>query len=103
MAIQNAELYQAQLQAERLAAVGEGTKCRPVPLDPKNILQAAPEAAPDAGGNGACAASNITQAAKGWRIVHRNLDKIYGLTMNLLAYRKQQREPQLEMINPARS
>ena len=39
------------------------------------------------------------QAAKGWRIVDRNLDKIYNLTMNLLAYSKP-REPQLELVNP---
>jgi signal transduction histidine kinase len=31
--------------------------------------------------------------------VDRNLDKIYQLTLNLLAYSKQ-REPQLEMVNP---
>jgi signal transduction histidine kinase len=43
--------------------------------------------------------SNLVQASKGWRIVDRNLDKIYNLTLNLLAYSKQ-REPQLEMVNP---
>ena len=95
MAIQNAELYQAQLQAERLAAVGETSAALSHSI--KNILQALQGGADvvEMGLRG----SNITQAAKGWRIVHRNLDKIYGLTMNLLAYSKQ-REPRLEMINP---
>jgi signal transduction histidine kinase/pSer/pThr/pTyr-binding forkhead associated (FHA) protein len=95
MAIQNAELYQAQLQAERLAAVGETSAALSHSI--KNILQALQGGADvvEMGLRG----SNITQAAKGWRIVHRNLDKIYGLTMNLLAYSKQ-REPQLEMVNP---
>lgn len=95
MAIQNAELYQAQLQAERLAAVGETSAALSHSI--KNILQALQGGADvvEMGLRG----SNLTQAAKGWRIVHRNLDKIYGLTMNLLAYSKQ-REPQLEMINP---
>src|SRR5262249_28402200 len=41
----------------------------------------------------------VTQANKGWRIVDRNLEKIYNLTMNLLAYSRP-REPRLEMINP---
>ena len=33
------------------------------------------------------------------RIVDRNLDKIYNLTLNLLAYSRP-REPKLEMVNP---
>src|SRR3954452_17353601 len=44
-------------------------------------------------------ANNVPQSQKGWRIVDRNLEKIYNLTMNLLAYSKP-REPMLEMINP---
>jgi two-component system, NtrC family, sensor kinase len=43
--------------------------------------------------------NNVNQATKGWRIVDRNLEKIYGLTMNLLAYSKP-REPKLELVNP---
>ncbi|HZK79746.1 MAG TPA: ATP-binding protein [Humisphaera sp.] len=95
MAIQNAELYQAQLQAERLAAVGETSAALSHSI--KNILQALQGGADvvEMGLHG----NNILQATKGWRIVHRNLDKIYGLTMNLLAYSKQ-REPVLEMMNP---
>ncbi len=95
MAVQNAELYQAQLQAERLAAVGETTAALSHSI--KNILQALQGGADvvEMGLRG----SNLLQATKGWRIVHRNLDKIYGLTMNLLAYSKQ-REPMLEMMNP---
>lgn len=95
MAIQNAELYQAQLQAERLAAVGETSAALSHSI--KNILQALQGGADvvEMGLRG----SNVIQAAKGWRIVHRNLAKIYALTMNLLAYSKQ-REPSLEMMNP---
>jgi two-component system NtrC family sensor kinase len=95
MAIQNAKLYQAQLEAERLAAVGETTAALSHSI--KNILQALQGGADvvEMGLRG----SNLLQASKGWRIVHRNLDKIYQLTMNLLAYSKQ-REPQLEMVNP---
>ena len=43
--------------------------------------------------------ANLAQAAKGWRIVDRNLEKIYNLTMNLLAYSRP-REPKLEQVNP---
>ena len=50
----------------------------------------------------ASAAATSSQATKGWRIVDRNLDKIYNLTMNLLAYSKP-REPQAGDDQPARS
>src|SRR5207237_5521615 len=42
---------------------------------------------------------NLPQTQKGWRIVDRNLEKIYNLTMNLLAYSRP-REPSLELIQP---
>jgi two-component system, NtrC family, sensor kinase len=95
LAIQNAKLYQAGLQAERLAAIGETTAALSHSI--KNILQALRGGADvvEMGLRG----SNITQAAKGWRIVDRNLDKIYNLTLNLLAYSRP-REPKLEMVNP---
>lgn len=94
MAIQNAKLFQAGLAAERLAAVGETTAALSHSI--KNILQAL------RGGGDVVEmglrANNLQQAAKGWRIVERNLNKIYNLTMNLLAYSKP-REPKLELVN----
>jgi two-component system NtrC family sensor kinase len=95
MAIQNAKLYQQGLAAERLAAIGETTAALSHSI--KNILQALRGGADvvEMGFKN----TNITQAGKGWRIVDRNLTKIYNLTMNLLAYSRP-REPQLEMINP---
>ena len=95
LAIQNAKLYQAGLQAERLAAVGETTAALSHSI--KNILQALRGGADvvEMGLRG----NNLTQASKGWRIVDRNLDKIYNLTLNLLAYSRP-REPKLEMVNP---
>jgi two-component system NtrC family sensor kinase len=95
MAIQNAKLYQAGVQAERLAAVGETTAALSHSI--KNILQALRGGADvvEMGLHG----NNLTQASKGWRIVDRNLDKIYNLTLNLLAYSRP-REPKLEMVNP---
>jgi len=95
LAIQNAKLYQAGVQAERLAAVGETTAALSHSI--KNILQALRGGADvvEMGLRG----SNLVQASKGWRIVDRNLDKIYNLTLNLLAYSRP-REPKLEMMNP---
>jgi signal transduction histidine kinase len=43
--------------------------------------------------------SNLVQAGKGWRIVDRNLQKIFNLTMNLLAYSRP-REPRIVNVNP---
>ena len=82
LAIQNAKLYQAGVQAERLAAIGETTAALSHSI--KNILQALRGGADvvEMGLRG----TNLPQAAKGWRIVDRNLDKIYNLTLNLLAY-----------------
>jgi two-component system, NtrC family, sensor kinase len=95
MAISNAQLYQAGLQAERLAAVGETTAALSHSI--KNILQALRGGADvvELGLRG----NNVNQATKGWRIVDRNLEKIYSLTMNLLAYSKP-REPKLEPVYP---
>jgi len=95
MAIQNAKLYQAGLQAERLAAIGETTAALSHSI--KNILQALRGGA-DVVEMG-LRNNNLVQSGKGWRIVDRNLEKIYNLTMNLLAYSKP-REPRLEMVNP---
>ncbi|HEX8913932.1 MAG TPA: ATP-binding protein, partial [Humisphaera sp.] len=95
LAFQNAMLYRAQLQAERLAAIGETTAALSHSI--KNILQALRGGA-DVVEMG-LKASNVPQANKGWRVVERNLDKIYHLTMNLLSYSKP-REPHLEPVNP---
>ncbi|MEO6436429.1 MAG: ATP-binding protein, partial [Tepidisphaeraceae bacterium] len=95
MATQNAKLYRAGLQAERLAAIGETTAALSHSI--KNILQALRGGA-DVVEMG-LRANNVVQATKGWRIAERNLQKIYNLTMNLLAYSKP-REPRFEPINP---
>ncbi len=95
LAVQNTKLFQQGLKAERLAAVGETTAALSHSI--KNILQAL------RGGSDVVEmgfrASNLPQAAKGWRIVDRNLDKIYSLTLNLLAYSKP-REPVTEVVQP---
>jgi signal transduction histidine kinase len=95
LAIQNTSLYKAQLQAERMAAVGETTAALSHSI--KNILQALRGGA-DVVEMG-LRANNLPQTTKGWQVVDRNLDKIYGLTMNLLAYSKD-RDPQIQLVNP---
>ena len=95
LAVQNFKLYQSQLKAERMAAIGETTAALSHSI--KNILQALRGGA-DVVEMGIKAA-NLNQASKGWQIVARNLDRIYNLTMNLLAYSKE-REPRLESLNP---
>ena len=95
LAIQNAKLYRQGLEAERLAAIGETTAALSHSI--KNILQALRGGA-DVVEMG-LRSSNLGQATKGWRIVDRNLERIYNLTMNLLAYSRE-REPKLSPINP---
>jgi signal transduction histidine kinase len=95
LAIQNAKLYQQGVQAERLAAIGETTAALSHSI--KNILQALRGGA-DVVELG-IKANNVAQVAKGWRVADRNLQKIYNLTMNLLAYSKS-REPKMELVNP---
>lgn len=82
MAVQNAMLYQAGIRAERLAAIGETTAALSHSI--KNILQALRGGADvvEMGLSG----QNVPQASKGWVIVNRNLERIYSLTLNLLAY-----------------
>jgi signal transduction histidine kinase len=95
MAVQNARLYEQGLAAERLSTIGETTAALSHSI--KNILQALRGGADvvEMGFRN----TNLVQAQKGWRIVDRNLEKIYNLTMNLLAYSKP-REPKLEAVNP---
>lgn len=95
LAVQNAKLYQQGLAAERLAAVGETTAALSHSI--KNILQALRGGA-DVVEMG-IRNNNMPQLTKGWRVVDRNLERIYNLTMNLLAYSKD-REPRLELVNP---
>ena len=97
LAVQNAKLYQQGLRAERLAAVGETTAALSHGI--KNILQALRGGADvvDMGFR----RDDLRQAKKGWGIVERNLERIYGLTLNLLAWSKP-RKPKYELVQPAR-
>ncbi len=95
LAIQNARLYQSGLEAERMAAIGETTAALSHSI--KNILQALRGGA-DVVEMG-LRSPNLEQARKGWAIVERNLEKIFSLTSNLLAYSRP-REPSIQLLNP---
>lgn len=93
LAIENAELVSERMRTERLAATGETVAALSHSI--KNILQ------------GLMSGSEIVEMGlrsqalptvdQGWQIVHRNLDKIYTLTMNMLAFAKR-REPRMEPV-----
>ncbi|MCX5661562.1 MAG: ATP-binding protein [Planctomycetota bacterium] len=94
LALSNASLYAERLQRERLAAVGQTVASLSHSI--KNILQGMRGGA-DVVELG-LKKENMKLVRSGWGIVSRNLDRIYDLTMNMLAYSKQ-RKPELEMTN----
>jgi signal transduction histidine kinase/pSer/pThr/pTyr-binding forkhead associated (FHA) protein len=96
LALANAELYADRLRQERLAAVGQTVASLSHSI--KNILQGMRGGA-DVVELG-FRKNSMKVVGGGWSIVSRNLERIYELTMNMLAYSKQ-RKPELEMTNIA--
>ncbi len=91
LAIENTELYQAKVQAERLAAVGQTIATLSHHI--KNILQGLR-------GGGYLVEMGLdgkdeATIRKGWTIVEKNQAKIYNLVMDMLSFSKE-REPALE-------
>ena len=92
LALTNAALVDSKMQTERLATIGQTVAWLSHSI--KNILQGlrggadAVEMALERG--------DFTLAREGWPILARNLDRIYGLTQNMLAYSKH-RELDLEL------
>ncbi len=94
LAIENVKLHQSAVQSERLAAVGETVAHLSHHI--KNILQAL-----DAGVElveKGLEADDAGKAKKSWPIVQRNLERINGLILNMLAFSKS-RQPLLENVN----
>lgn len=94
LALANAQHYAQRLHQERLAAVGQTVASLSHSI--KNILQGL------RGGADVVELGLRKDSMKvvrgGWEIVSRNLDRIYGLAMNMLTYSKQ-RKPDLEITN----
>jgi len=93
LVIEDARLVKERMRTERLAATGETVAALSHYV--KNILQGMK------GGSDVMTlglrSKNLATVEQGWQIVERNLDKIYSLTTNMLAFSKR-REPRLEPI-----
>ncbi|MBX6312671.1 MAG: FHA domain-containing protein [Isosphaeraceae bacterium] len=91
LAIENTQFYQAKLQAERLAAVGQTIATLSHHI--KNILQGLRGGSYliDMGLN----QKDEAIVRRGWTIVEKNQAKIYNLVMDMLSFSKE-REPALE-------
>lgn len=92
LAIEDTYYYSSLLQAERLAAVGQTIAMLSHHI--KNILQGMR-------GGGYLIDQGLKNgdsetAAKGWKIVERNQDRIASLVMDMLSYSKE-REPDMSM------
>jgi len=94
LALYNISLYNERLQRERLAAVGRTVASLSHSI--KNILQGMRGGA-DVVELG-LRKNNAGVVKSGWEIVRRNLERIYGLSMNMLAFSKQ-RKPDLVMTD----
>jgi len=94
LAIENVKLHQSAVQSERLAAAGETVAFLSHHI--KNILQAL-DAGVDVVEMG-LTADDLGKAKSAWPIVQRNLERINGLILNMLAFSKA-REPILENVN----
>jgi two-component system, NtrC family, sensor kinase len=94
MAIENVRLYESAVQGERLAAVGETVATLSHHI--KNLLQAL-NAGVDVVEMG-IKGHDLAKAQAGWPIVQRNLGRINGLILNMLAFSKS-RDPLLEQVD----
>lgn len=96
LAIEDARLVNERVRTERLAATGETVASLSHYI--KNVLQGLKGGSDvvELGLRGA----KLETIEQGWEIVRRNLENIYSLTMNMLAFAKQ-REPRREPIQLA--
>lgn len=95
IALANAELVAETMQSERLAAIGETVASLSHSI--KNILQGLRGGADlvDMG----LKKEDLKITRSGWEIQKRNLDRIVGLTMNMLAFSRQ-RQIEVELTRP---
>jgi signal transduction histidine kinase len=91
LAVEGTRYYQAMVQAERLAAVGQTIAALSHHI--KNILQGLRSGTEILGMGIGQKDDELLQ--QGWRIVEKNQGKIYGLVLDMLSYSKE-REPALE-------
>lgn len=92
LALVSAEAVSSRMQTERLAAIGETVAWLSHSI--KNILQGLRGGADAV--ELALKRGDLELAREGWPILARNLDRIFSLTLNMLAFSKQ-RELDLEL------
>jgi len=92
LALAGAERVSSRMQTERLAAIGQTVAWLSHSI--KNILQGLRGGADAV--ELALKKGDLELANEGWPILTRNLNRIYGLTLNMLAYSKQ-RELDIEL------
>ena len=94
LAIEDSRFYQAMVESERLAAIGQTIAMLSHHI--KNILQGvrAGSYVIEMG----LAEKNNDMLKKGWGVVQKNQDKIYNLVMDMLSYSKE-REPVFEAVD----
>ncbi len=85
LALLSSELIAEKMQSERLAAMGETVASLSHSI--KNILQGLRGGADAV--ELALKRGDLKLAGEGWPILSRNLDRIFALTLNMLAYSKQ--------------
>jgi two-component system NtrC family sensor kinase len=93
VAVENARLVAQRMDTARLAAVGQAVASLSHSI--KNILHGM------RGGSDVVdlglARQQLATIDQGWQIVQRNVERIYNLTLNMLAYSKD-RVPRLELV-----
>jgi signal transduction histidine kinase len=97
LALAGAERLSSRMQTERLAAIGQTVAWLSHSI--KNILQGLRGGADAV--ELALKRGDLKLANEGWPILTRNLNRIYGLTLNMLAYSKQ-RELDIELVSLSR-
>lgn len=93
LAIEDARLVAERMRMERLAAAGETVAALSHHI--KNILQGL-KGGGDIVGMG-LRKQDLSIVGQGWQVVDRNLEKVYSLAMNMLAFAKR-REPKLDPV-----
>lgn len=91
LAVEETRYYQALVQAERLAAVGQTIAALSHHI--KNILQGLRSGSELL--KLGIAEKNDDLIAKGWRVLDKNQNKVYDLVLDMLSYSKE-REPAIE-------
>jgi signal transduction histidine kinase len=97
LAVEETRYYQALVQAERLAAIGQTIAALSHHI--KNILQGLRSGSELL--KLGIAEKNDDLLAKGWRILEKNQNKVYDLVLDMLNYSKE-REPTIELTDLGR-